>query len=579
LNPEPLPEAEALAIARRDKSRTEGKRELKGLLPSDKQGVPNMSVQFRQRTPGEYARIIWRRKWLIVLPMIAIASAITWVVLRLPDVYESSTLIVVKPSTFPEAVVPTQSEDNLTRQLTTISQEVTSRTSLLPLVEKYRLYENERRQGEPMESVIDRMRGDIDVKLNTTRNDITNGFILTYRGRDPRVTQAVTSELASKYVNAQTDSSVKRSINTKGFFEERINQLKTELDEIAQKRLEFMKNNLSNLPDENQSLGIQLTGLYERQKALIAEIGRGRDQQNLLNQRLGDIQKQREQEIDNIIEEGNDPKKSPEYIQLTQREAMLDTELQNMLTTLKPANPDVIKKKEEISAVRKQMEQAIENGKTRAEEKRRRYESYVDPRLTTVKYDLEYAKSEIARQQKMLEDTNGQIGSIQQRINNIPGVKVGLEIIDREYQTKQESYDKLRDQQQKNVLISDITSSQQGESIAVIDPANLPERPVAPKRPMLIIMGLMLGLGVGLVLAAAFEVPRLLTIQTTSDAEHYTGLPVLVSVPELLTAQEARRIPRRRLLFITAGIIVTILSIPALAYVLKLTRIFDRMVS
>jgi polysaccharide biosynthesis transport protein len=538
-----------------------------------------MSVQFRQRTPGEYARIIWKRKWLIVLPMIAIATAVTWVVLRLPDVYESSTLIVVKPSSIPEAVVPTQSEDALTRQLTSISQVVTSRSSLQPLVERYRLYEVERLRGEPMESVVDRMRKDIKVELNTTRNDITNGFNLSYRGRDPKVTQAVTAELASKYVNAQTESSQRIGTSTKEFFEQRILQLKEELDAIAQKRLDFMKENLSNLPMGSESLGIQLTGLYERQKALIAEIGRSRDQQNLLNQRLGDIQKQREQEIDNIIEEGNDPKKSPEYLQLTQRAALLDTELQNMLATLKPANPDVIKKKEEIAAVKSQMEQAITEGKERAEAKRKRYESYVDPRLTSVKYDLEYAKGEIARQQKMLDDTNAQIASIQGRINAVPGVQVGLESLDREYQTKQESYDKLREQQQKNVLISDITSSQQGESIAVVDPANLPAQPVAPKRPMLIIMGLMFGLFTGLALAAVFEVPRLLTIQTTSDAEHYTGLPVLVAVPELLTPQEALRIPRRRMILLAAGVIATIVSIPALAYILKMTHIFDRLVS
>src|SRR5829696_341392 len=162
-----------------------------------------MSVQFRQRTLGEYARIVWRRKWLILLPTIAIASAITWVVLRLPDVYESSTLIVVKPSTIPSVVVPAMDEDMLTRQLTTISQVVTSRSSLQPLVEKYRLYEAERASGEPMESVIDRMRKDIKVELNTTRNDITNGFNITYRGRDPRVTQVVTADLAGKYINAQ----------------------------------------------------------------------------------------------------------------------------------------------------------------------------------------------------------------------------------------------------------------------------------------------------------------------------------------------------------------------------------------
>ena len=538
-----------------------------------------MSVQFRQRSLGEYARIVWRRKWLILLPTIAIASAITWVVLRLPDVYESSTLIVVKPSTIPTTVVPAMSEDMLTRQLTSISQVVTSRSSLQPLVEKFRLYEAERASGEPMESVIDRMRRDIKVELNTTRNDITNGFNITYRGRDPRTTQIVTGELASKSINAQATAGTTASKLTKEFFEQQIAKVKQELDAIALKRLDFMQSNLSNLPDGGDALGRQLTGLYEQQKSYISDIGRLRDQQNTLNQRLADLEKQRQQEIDLIIEEGNDPKKAPEYLKLAEREDAVSAELRIMYQSLKPANPDVKKKEEELADVRRQMQKAIAEGRERAEEKRKRYESQIDPRMNSVKYDLDFVKGEIGRQQRMLDDTNGQLGGLQSRINAIPAVRVGLEQLDREYKTKQESYDSLLAQQLKANTISEISSSQQGESIAVVDAANLPERPVAPKRPMLIVLGLLLGLGVGLALAAAFEVPRLLTVQTTDDAEHYTGLPVLVTVPELLTPQEARTRGSRRLLLLAAGIVVAIVSIPALAYALKLSRIFDRLVS
>src|SRR6266540_7390390 len=109
-----------------------------------------MSIEFRQRSPSEYLKIIRRRKWLIILPVIAITAAVAWVVYRLPDVYESVTLIVVKPSTLPNSVVPTMTEDGLTRQLTSIAQVVTSRSSLEPLVEKYQLYRTEKLRGEPM---------------------------------------------------------------------------------------------------------------------------------------------------------------------------------------------------------------------------------------------------------------------------------------------------------------------------------------------------------------------------------------------------------------------------------------------
>ena len=83
-------------------------------------------------------------------------------------------------------------------------------------------------------------------------------------------------------------------------------------------------------------------------------------------------------------------------------------------------------------------------------------------------------------------------------------------------------------------------------------------------------------MGVGLLLVGLFEVPRLLTIQTSADAAHYTSLPVLVTVPELMTPREARTIPRRRKLLLATAVAAMILASPALALVLKLSQVFER---
>jgi hypothetical protein len=137
----------------------------------------------------------------------------------------------------------------------------------------------------------------------------------------------------------------------------------------------------------------------------------------------------------------------------------------------------------------------------------------------------------------------------------------------------------LLTQQSKVDLGADAASEQQSETIEVIDSANLPSQPVAPKRLILTGIGLAVGLGLGLLLAGIFEVPRLMTIQTAEDVRHYTGLPVLISVPELLTPQEARAFPRRRRLLLAAGLVVTLVSIPLLALALKLTHVFELLTS
>jgi len=534
-----------------------------------------MSVQFRQRTPSEYLKILKRRKWLIILPVIAVASAVAYVVYRLPDVYESSTLIVVKPSTLPTSTIPTVAEDGLTRQLSSIAQVVSSRSSLEPLVQKYDLYKRERERGEPMESVVDMMREDIRVEVNKTRQDITDGFDIKFRYRDPKVTQAVTAELAGKYISAQTANTINSTAAAKQFIDAQVRQTKDELDQIDQKRLVFMQEHLGTLPSEAESLLRQLTGLRDQEKSLIAEVGRLQDRRSGLTTQLTLLQKQTEQNIGDVAENVTDPKSTLAWAELVKRKADLQAEIQHMLTELKPKHPDVLAKQAQLDSVQKDMDQQLAEWKERIAEKEKKLRTRPDLGAAQVQAEIKLIESEIKRQQKLLSENETAIATITDRINKVPGSDVQLGAIEREYQTKKTAYDKLLEEQQKIALGAEAASQQQSEGIEVIDPANLPSKPVAPKRLVFAGMGVVAGLALGLLLTAIFEFPLLLTIQSSEDARHYTGLPVLIAVPELLTPQEARSLPRRRRLLLTAGVIATIVSIPLLALALRLTHVFE----
>jgi len=140
--------------------------------------------------------------------------------------------------------------------------------------------------------VIDIMRNNIKVEVNTSRNDITNGFNISYRGRDPRATQAVTADLASKYIDVQTQTTISASASAKQFIEAQAKQVKEELDDIDSRRLAFMNKNLGNLPQEEGSLVGQLSGLREQQKALISEVGRLQDRRSAISSQLAIVRKQ-----------------------------------------------------------------------------------------------------------------------------------------------------------------------------------------------------------------------------------------------------------------------------------------------
>jgi protein tyrosine kinase modulator len=534
-----------------------------------------MSVEFRQRTPAEYLKIIRRRKWLIILPILAVTSAVAWVVYRLPDVFESSTLIVVKASTLPSSVVPTITEDNITRQLTSIAQVVTSRSSLEPLVQKYELYRTERLRGEPMESVINLMRKDIKVEVNTSRNDITNGFNISFYGHDPKTTQAVASELAGRYINEQTKNQVNSGLAAVQFIGNQVMQAKDELDQVDKKRLEFMTTNAANLPSEATSLLSQLTGLRDQQKALMAEVGRLQDRRAAAVGQVALLKRQSEQTKEDVAENTTDPKTTLAWSQLVTRKAQLEGELTRLKQELREKHPDVIAKQKEVDQVKQNMDDMVTEWKQKIKDKQEKLAGRPDLTVTGVEAEIKLAEGEIKRQQKLLGDNEQQINQLLQRINNVPGAEVALSAIEREYETKKAAYDQLLVQQQRITLGASAASQQQGEGIEVVDPANLPSKPVAPKRFLLSGLGLAFGLGLGLLLTGIFEVPRLLTIQTSEDARHYTGLPVLLTVPELLTPQEARAIPRRRRLLLAAGVAVTVVSIPLLALALRFTHLFE----
>ena len=113
------------------------------------------------------------------------------------------------------------------------------------------------------------------------------------------------------------------------------------------------------------------------------------------------------------------------------------------------------------------------------------------------------------RQQRLLNETNSQIAELNTRINAIPHAEVGLQAIEREYQMKKTNYDNLLLQQSKIVVGADAAKEQQSGGIQVVDPANLPEKPVAPKRLALTAGGFGIGLALGLLLVLIFEVRRL----------------------------------------------------------------------
>ncbi|MDQ3130619.1 MAG: Wzz/FepE/Etk N-terminal domain-containing protein [Acidobacteriota bacterium] len=553
-----------------------------------------MSAEFRQRTAGEFIKMLKRQKWLILLPVITMTAAIGYVVYKLPSVYESRTLLTVKPPTISDKVVQSLTDEDLTQRLQTINQEVLSRSSLEPMIAKYDLFKLERNAGMPMELIIEKMSKNIVSEIEKSDDERkVAAFSIKYRDRTPEAARNVTAEIASKYVNAQVIASTQTAEVTREFLDNQRNLKKTELDRLEKQRLDIMMQNVETLPDSQQGLIAQLQGLRQREdtiakekETLITEKGRLNDSVRALNSQARIIEDYGEKETQDATRQASRIEDTPAYAALIQKRAELTARLEKLKAQYREKHPEVVDTKTQIDKVNDELVALATNTDKRVKEANQSSLRKAQLQKQNLEIERQKAESQMAQidgqmlyKNSEMQQTAAQITILEAKINQIPNVKVALEGVNNQYQSAKTTYDDLLKKTNDASLQVDRESNAQGETIKVVDAANLPSSPVAPKRAMLTLLGAGIGLVIGLFLAAVFELPRIFKIQNIEDAKHYTGLPVLASVPPLLSHDEKAWQKRVRWLKLMAGFAVAIGIIPLIAMALQATRIFELMVS
>ena len=553
-----------------------------------------MSVEFRQRSAGELMQILKRRKWHILLPTIAVALAVAWVVWKLPNVYESTTFLAVKPPTIPDRVVQPLSDEDLSQSLQTINQDVLSRSSLEPMIAKYGLFEPEKASGMDMALIIDKMRKNIDVKPDKADNDKVVGFRISYRDRTPEAAKAVTSELAARYVNSQIAVSTKNVEMTREFIDKQLADAKTNLDGYEKQRLDIMTQNSQTIPEAAQGLIAQLDGLHKREEtiakdkeSLMTEKGRQSDAIRAFNSQARLIDDFGAKDTQDAVTQAARVEDTPAYAQLIQQRQQWTAKLEKLKEVYRDKMPEVVDAKAQIASINDELDRLTKNTESRVKAASQSSSRKADLQKQSLEIEKQKAQDQIAQidqqlqgKDQELQQNAGQISALEAKINTIPNVKVALEAINNQYQSAKDTYDELLKKRNDIQLQLERTSSAQGETIRVVDIANLPASPAnASKKPLLIALGAVVGLALGLFLAALIEVPRLFKIQNIEDTKHYTGLPVLASVPPLLTHNELSWQKRTHWLKIMVAVVIAFASVPLLIMGLQASHIFEKLSS
>jgi hypothetical protein len=156
------------------------------------------------------------------------------------------------------------------------------------------------------------------------------------------------------------------------------------------------------------------------------------------------------------------------------------------------------------------------------------------------------------------------IASYQARVENTPKREQEFQELSRDYETTKQLYDSLGKRHEAAQLSESMEQRQKGEQFRILDPAMPSLIPAAPNRLTLLIVSLVLSLGLA---GAALMVAEMLdtSFHSADELREFTIIPVLVSVPRIVTEADRRR-QRRRFRLATAGAMVGLVLIAGASY-------------
>jgi len=472
----------------------------------------------------DYLAILRRRKWVIIIPVILGPALAYAIAVKLPSRYTSQTLVLVEQQKVPDAVVKPVVTDELSMRLSTMQELILSRTRLQPIIEKYGLYRGDTGKV-PMEELVDRMRDAIAVNpvksVVSSREGELPGFYLRFTADDPRVAQQVCAEVTSMFVEENLRVREQSAQGTTSFLDAQLADAKRKLDEQDARLAQFKRKHLGALPEATQTNLNLLTVLNTQLEAATQALNRAQQDKaytgSLLAQQVAAWQTTRG---------GTAPR--PEADQ--QRLEAMENELRDLEARYTSDHPDVLKLKSSLEQLQRKVREAAAAAKDKPAESAQETAGPEAPQILQLRSQLhayEEAIRQYTREQDRLKE---QVRLYQSRIQLSPLVEQDFKLITRDYQTALDFYNELLRKRNQSGMATDLERRQQGQQFRVMDPANLPEEPSFPNRPLFAGGGLGMGLGLGLGITLLLEFLDK-SIRTESDVEFYLKVPTLALVP------------------------------------------------
>ena len=555
-------------------------------------------IEEESKDLSDYLDAFRRRRGGILLTALIIfacglAAALLW-----PPTYKSAATILIEEQEIPADLVRSTVTSYATQRIQIISQRVMTRANLLEIIDKYGLYEDERKR-QTTEQIITRMRADIGIDMisadvldpRTGRPTVaTIAFTLAFSSENPAKAQKVASELTSLYLSENLKSRTLKAAETYQFLTDEAKRLKAQIGGFEQQLAAFKEEHAKQLP-ELREINTRLLDRTEQEiDAIVAEIRSLEDRKVFLQGQLA-------------IMDPYGAEDDEDFTNPATRLKALRTQYLSLSAAYSANHPDVLKLKreiegleEEVGVVGDRQSQLDQLDTLRAElaTTRKRYSDdhpdviRLKKSIASIESALEdqptgkgtagarspdnpaYVRfqSEIASTERQLRDLaskrsrlESKLKEIEQRLFDTPQVESRYRELLRDLNNATTKYQEIRAKQTQAEIGQQLEEERKGERFTLIDPAALPEEPISPNRPAIVFLSLVFAIGGGVGLAAVGESLDS-SVRGAKAVTAVLGVAPLATIPFRETKQDRRRNTRRKVLVASAvvsGIVIVLL--------------------
>jgi polysaccharide chain length determinant protein (PEP-CTERM system associated) len=513
--------------------------------------------------PEDFLEAAWRRRLIILLPLVVIASGTMLYVRGLPDRYNSYATLSIVPQRIPEKYVGSTVTTRIEERVRAIGQEIMSRTRLEAVIQELNLYPAERKTMV-MEDVVDLMRWR-DIRLDTSAAN-SGSFSVSFGYSDPRLAQQVAARLASLFIQENTQDRAVAVEVVDEFLASQLLEAERQLKEREQQLMNFKRAHPGAMPTQVDANQQALSNAQMQMKAVQESISRDRERQLSVQRALAELTLQASMAPP---PDTGASQAAQTYAQQLERAREAMKQLRMRMTA---DHPDIkaltrqIKDLEQKAAV--EASQAPLSGPVGSVSPA---EASRAARLADLHAEETMLTRRIAQSEENEKELLASMSAYRGRLDSAPNVEIELTDMTRDYSTLLAQYQSLLAKSQDAKVSANLERRQIGEQFKLIDSARVPQRPTSPDRFRLNMMGALGGLVLGLGFAGLLEY-RDTSLRTDDDVLVALSLPVLAIVPTMSTELERQRKKRHWRWFASSGAAALLLGTVAVAWKLRVSE-------